>query len=82
MQIIVKIIKCLYRITNDIKLSLGVQATLGYLQNRLTEAQTFDQNTQTPYPVDPAFLNNKNIFFKVFWIISQDNNLIKVGASG
>jgi type IX secretion system PorP/SprF family membrane protein len=54
------------RITNDIKLSLGVQATLGYLQNRLTEAQTFDQNTQTPYPVDPAFLNNKNIFLPNF----------------
>jgi len=54
------------RITNDIKLSVGVQATLAYFQNRLSEANLYDANNPSPNPVDNVFSSNKNLFVPNF----------------
>lgn len=52
------------KITSDIRLSLGVQATLAYFQNRLGEGITYD--ALNPNQVDNVFSGNKNLFLPNF----------------
>lgn len=52
------------RITDNIKLSLGVQATLAWFQNRLSEGLTYDVNN--PSVIDNVYSQNRNLFLPNF----------------